>query len=513
MLKKMSNLKKKSNQAKTTDNNEEGVLMTIPPNKKRKKVIKIETENTKKEREEIQKQNQIKLQIKELEEKIAFERNQRNIVMSMKKAELARKEKNIEQIDDTNKKLEIEINRIQKEIDTKFNKTENKEKNKKEINNNSNNNITNNPLEKELKENDKEIENSKQIIEQYKKDINNLQKIVDKNIDVNQINNLKEEIKNVQERISNLQKEKKYLLNINEEHNKCLEHQTKLQEDINYYQTELNKLKIENKEKSKIKIEQQINDTKSNNNKYKGLSPQQIQQKKEKHIKSSLDEFWSKNKEKLLKSSLSDNIIINKEELNNKIKNNKNYLLYNKKKKYAEGIKDFNLDINNNNALPVLPLFNSNEKKILLNVLPEEEIQKYEKRYECADIEKKNLQRKYAFETRKLFQENKDIKNKFELNTKQIKENEEKNSLLTMQIEEKEKEYEELKNKMNNMIKEMEEKNKKIKEWDEENQIMAKRLQEIRAKYEEVDKEEEEDEGEGKGDEEEEEEEVDEETK
>ena len=172
----MSNLKRRSSQVKTTENNEQGVLMTIPPNKKRKKVIKIETENTKKEKEEIQKQNEIKLQIKELEEKIAFEKNQRNRVMSMKKAELLRKEKNIEQIEETNRKLEIEINRIKKEIDTKLKKTEDKDKEKEKK---VNNNVANNPLEKELKENDKEIENSKQLIDQYKKDINNLQKIID----------------------------------------------------------------------------------------------------------------------------------------------------------------------------------------------------------------------------------------------------------------------------------------------------------------------------------------------
>ena len=58
-------LKKKHSQNKINSNtSEEPVLMTIPPIKKRKKVIKIETENTKKEKEEIQKQNDIKLQIK-----------------------------------------------------------------------------------------------------------------------------------------------------------------------------------------------------------------------------------------------------------------------------------------------------------------------------------------------------------------------------------------------------------------------------------------------------------------
>ena len=87
-MNKKTILKKKPSQTKINSNpTEEAVLMTVPPTKKRKKVIKIETENTKKEKEEIQKQNELKLQIKEIEEKINFEQNQRNILMSMKKAE------------------------------------------------------------------------------------------------------------------------------------------------------------------------------------------------------------------------------------------------------------------------------------------------------------------------------------------------------------------------------------------------------------------------------------------
>ena len=161
----------------------------------------------------------------------------------------------------------------------------------------------------------------------------------------------------------------------------------------------------------------------------------------------------------------------------------------------------------NNNEFPALPLFNNNEKKILLNVLPEEEIIKYEKRYECADIERKNLQRKYAFENKQLLKEKKDIKIKFEINSNQLKENEEKNNYLTIMIEEQEKEYKNLINKMNNMIKEIEMKKGKLKEWEVENQVMTKKLQEIKAKYEEVQNNEEEDEGDGKEEEGEEEEE------
>ena len=510
----MSSKKKSPKRKNLSPINEESddVLLTVQQHKKRKKIIKIETENTKKEKEEILKQNELKVQIKEIEDKINFEQSQHNILMSMKKEELFRKEKNIEQIEESNRNLQLEIDRLQKEVDSKMQKIEDKDKEKdkdikEESNNEDRNDVNNNkseenidPIEKELKENEKEIENSRQIIDKYQKEVNNLQKTVNKKIDMAQLNSIKDEIKSTQERINLMEKEKKYLLVINQDHNKCIEYQNKLQEDINYFQNELNLLKIKNKENVKIKIEKYKNDTKSLNNTYKGLSPEQIKQKKEQHIKNSLDEFWAVNKEKLLKCSLSDNNLSNFNNINNdespndisKIhKNNQSSkLLFKKKKRYGEGINNFNLDINTNNELPVLPLFNNNEKKILLNVLPEEEIKKYEKRYECADAEKKNLQRLFAFETRQLLKENKDIKYKYELNNIQLKENEHKNNLLTAQIEGQTKEYEKLKNKMNSMLKEIEEKTKKLKQWEEENHIMALKLQEIKGKYGEIVKEE-----------------------
>ena len=525
MSSKKKSAKKKS--LSTLNEESDNVLMTVQPTKKRKKIIKIETENTKKEKEEILKQNELKIQIKEIEDKINFEQNQHYILMSMKKDELFRKEKSIEQIEESNKNLQIEIDRLQKEIDTKLQKVE--EKDKKEENNDGKNDMNNNkseeninPIEKELKENEKEIESSRQIIDKYQKEVSNLQKTLNQKIDMTQLNSIKEEIKSTKERIDLMEKEKKYLLVISQEHNKCIEYQNRLQEDINHFQNELNLLKIENKEKVKIKIEKYKNSTKNYNNIYKGLSPEQIKQKKEQKIKNSLDEFWAVNKEKLLKCSLSENNLsnVNNNNNNNNInnddspndiskihKNNQSSkLLFKKKKRYGEGIKNFNFDINTNNALPVLPLFNNKEKMILLNVLPEEEIKKYEKRFECADAEKKNLQRLFAFETRQLLKENKDIKNKYDLNNIQLKENEHKNNLLTAQIEGETKEYEKLKNKMNNMMKEIEEKTKKLKQWEEENHTMALKLQEIKAKYveivkEEVEEEEELEEEEEEGDE------------
>ena len=65
----MSNSFKKSSMKKTKFN-QSGTFMTIPPQRKRKKTIKIETENTKKQREELHKQNELKNKIEEIEKRI-----------------------------------------------------------------------------------------------------------------------------------------------------------------------------------------------------------------------------------------------------------------------------------------------------------------------------------------------------------------------------------------------------------------------------------------------------------
>ena len=55
-------------------------------------------------------------------------------------------------------------------------------------------------------------------------------------------------------------------------------------------------------------------------------------------------------------------------------------------KKKAEVIINENLKIGKSNELlPKIPLFNQNKKKILLNILLEKEIEKFEIRYECID--------------------------------------------------------------------------------------------------------------------------------
>ena len=58
-----------------------------------------------------------------------------------------------------------------------------------------------------------------------------------------------------------------------------------------------------------------------------------------------------------------------------------------------------NLTTNNDeNKLPKIPLFKQNEKKALLGILPEKELNNYEKRYEIIEKEKDYLYRQFIVE-------------------------------------------------------------------------------------------------------------------
>jgi hypothetical protein len=217
-----------------------------------------------------------------------------------------------------------------------------------------------------------------------------------------------------------------------------------------------------------------------------------------------LEKFWKINKDKLLSlsndriesnnlstnnnnlSSLNNNININintdhviKTKLIKKTSN-----LFNKKKKFGEDLRNRNIDSNISNELPLIPLFNSQEKKILLNILPEKELEKFEKRYEFVDKEKNNLQRKLDYEMKNLKKENKELEDKYEFSNNQVKENEEKNRVLALKIEEQNKEILSLQEKLDKINKKVEEKKNKVKERDEENKVLLKQIQELRYKYE-----------------------------
>jgi len=493
---------RKSYNPKKFNYDKEGVLLTIPPSKKKKKIVNIETENTKKEKEEILKQKEINSKIEELENKIKLELNQYNIVLAKKREELSLTEKRVKQINERNESLNKALEKIEKEFE--LNKNKNKDK--------SNDNIKKeNPEEKKIKENSHIIDITRKTMEQYQQEINKLENAFYEDENIKLINNLKFEIKKIKESITNLEKEKKYLLLITEEHSKCIEEQNKIKKEIDYFNSELNKLKQENILKTKEKQEKYKNDIIAKNknlNKINEalLSPHEIEILKEKKMEKTIKDYWELNKEKLLKYSLSDNNMnINIKTINNSNKNNNNknqilktenisknnnnnniklnkIKLYSKKKNYSKNLTNLNLDLNIEEEKK-LSLFNSETKKILSKILPLSEIEKYEKRYECADLEKNNLLKKFSLENKIILREQKNMKNQMEKNSQKLKLNEAKNNELNIQLEFKEKEYEKLKNNFNNMKKELEDKKLKIKIWEEENILMSQKYQGIRDKY------------------------------
>lgn len=516
----MSNSLHKSN-IKKSKFAQGGLFMTIPPQRKRKKTIKlIETENMKKEKEEIIKQNELRAKISELDNRIKLELTQYNKVISSKKEELQDKEKKIKQINEKNENLKKALEKLEKEIELKYCKNKTEEK----ISNNKIEIKKEDPREIKLKENKNLIENTRKIMEKYQKDIDTLENAIYEDEKIKEINNLKFEIKAVKQKINILEKEKNYLLIINEEHNKCIVSQDKIKKDIDYYNRELNKIKSENNLKLKEKLDKSRNDMISiDKNKHElreMFTPTELETKKENKIKKSINDFWILNKQKVLKYSLSDNdidmnniktkdknlknlkteIIEKKFNINNINRINKQQL-YKKKKNYSENLNNLNLDIRSQEEIPpFLPLFNYPTKNILSKILPKNELEKYEKRYEYADIEKKYLLRQLSLENKTILREQKKMKNQVIKTDEKFKLDEAKNDKLNSQFESKNREYEKLRNIILNMKKDLEDKKNKIKIMNEENIIMTKKYQSIRDKYMDNDKKENE---EGEEDEEE----------
>ncbi len=462
---------------------EEHTLITQQPLKKKKKE---DLEIERREKEELNKKLFLLQKIKESEEKLKFEQEQRKNLIEMKKKEIERKERTINQMTETNKKLKSELEILQVEVQEKLDKMEFKEKNDIFENEKKKRYA---PLEQLLKVKEKELQNSIDIVKTYKKEKEQLQQIIEDKVDMVQINSLNDQIKLAQEKIYDLEKEQKYLLKVKEEHKKCAFEQNKIQKEIDELKKQINELKQQNKEKAKterIHLSMQTSQIMKDNININRKSPEE----KELQIKNSLDEFWSKNKDKLMESDDENNT--NENNNNNNLsdmkkKEDKKETILNIKKKIAEEIRNENLKIGkSNDLLPKIPLFNQNEKKILLNILPEKEIEKFEKRYECIDNAKNNLKRKYALETKLLNKENKDLENKYEISLLQLKENEQKNKNLLIQINEQKKEVFSLQKKLEQCIKVLEEQKNKVRLKDEENKILVKELTELQLNYEKM---------------------------
>ena len=464
---------------------------------------------TNEEKELLKKQNELLLQINTLEEKLKFEKEQHQFLIESKQEEIEFKTNKINQLKGVNEKLQNEFKNLQAKAQENMDKIENREKNDRNEQEKQN---RQNSLEQMLKVKEKELSNSNYQVDKFTKEKEKLRKKLDETININEINYLKDQIKVAQEKVDELNKEKKYLSDIQEEHFKCQEKFQNLNQEIDKLKEELNEIKkqqrketkfdhnnlgIMNNSKSMKKITSGKGDLGLGQGIGIGAKLLKQNQEEEEKIKKSLEKFWKINKDKLLSLSSEkieqnkSHIAMTKNNLNSEIKTKlikKTNNLFNKKKKFGEELRNKNIDNNLSNELPLIPLFNTQEKKILLNILPEKELEKFEKRYEFVDKEKNNLQRKLVFETKNLNKENKELEDKFEMSNNQIKENEEKNKALELKIEEQNKEINNLQEKLDKINKNVEEKKKKILQIGQENKTLLKQIQDLRYKYQKPDK-------------------------
>ena len=145
------------------------------------------------EKEEMEKQVKILQRIKEAEEQLRLEKKNGQNLSQKKESEINAKKQELKRIIENNQRLRSNLQKLQVETNKKLDKMEMKEKNEvyekeKEKRQSS--------LEQLLKVKERELFNSLQIIDQKKKKKNNLEKILEKNVDMTQINDLYNKINN-----------------------------------------------------------------------------------------------------------------------------------------------------------------------------------------------------------------------------------------------------------------------------------------------------------------------------
>ena len=284
--------------------------------------------------------------------------------------------------------MQKEFDNLQTKAQENIDKIENKEKNDKNELEKQN---KQNSLEQMLKVKEKELSNSNAQVDKFTKEKEKLRKKLDETVNINEINYLKDQIKIAQEKVDELKKEKKYLSEIKDEHFKCQEKFLNLNKEIEKLKGEL--LEIKKQQRNEIKCDKSNLGIMTNSKSVKKINPlkndlnlqgmttleriQKQNQNEEEKIKKSLEKFWKINKDKLLSLS-NENIDQNLSGYNlsgtNINTNNKSHEiktklvkrannLFNKKKKFWEELLNKNLDINTSNELPIIPLFNNQEKK------------------------------------------------------------------------------------------------------------------------------------------------------
>lgn len=202
------------------------------------------------------KRDDLLMRVKASEEKLKAEKEEKKKLMESIQKEMENKDRVITSIAGTNKKLLSELDNLKKEVDEKLDKIDirqkqdrekEKEKKKSEM-----------PIEQVLKVKEKDLKNTINMIEAFKRDKENLAKQLADKVHYERVLALEDKLRQEETKSQALEKDVKALSKMIGDHKKCDTEKEMYENEKKVILSELKELKEKNKEvKGKIKEEEQ----------------------------------------------------------------------------------------------------------------------------------------------------------------------------------------------------------------------------------------------------------------
>ncbi len=528
---------------------ENNLININPPEAPKKKALAGNSQNNQTSVYDNMKKEDLIFKLKEFEEKLKLEKEDKKKQIELKNKELEAKDKIIFSIGGTNKKLLAELEDLKKEVDDKLDKIGMRqlvekereiEKKKREV-----------PYEQVLKVKEKELKNTMNLLEILKKDKENLQKNFEEKTDVKRIRALEDKLKEEEFRNNQLEIEIKLNKNLKDEHNKCEQMRENFEKERKTIFNEIKFVKDMNKQliqKVKEEEERQIkkqnyiansnsqqksennlinnnnnNSTKNNNSDNNNNNNEENSNESNNNNSSSkrnsrninlpninkfsnklnsnkslarskelnLDKYWKQldNADKAPQNktdpeknaSLAASPNTAKKSIN-KLESKKKNLADRQKFSVSLSHKTFKLD-NEENAVK---LFGIEEKEILLKILPSNEVEKLEKKFEFVQKSKITLEKKFHLETKQLSKKVTELDERLEYTNLHNKELEQRNKILGYQINEHKSENRIFSKKLHELNGNVNSSKSALKQKEEENKMLVLKVQEMQKSLNEL---------------------------
>lgn len=440
------------------------------------------------------KKEELITKIKEFEEKLKAEKEEKKKLLETKNKEIESKEKTILTIASTNKKLMNELEDLKKEVDEKLDKMSvrqirnqemSQEKSKKGY-----------AFEKVLKVREKELKNVMSLIEIYKKDKENLEKTLNEKSDYKQIVALQNKLKEEENRTIQLENEIKVYNRLKEEHNRCeqmkidlVDEKTRMMTDMKYLRSKNREFqfKIKEEEEKISKLSDLLAATKANillktkdkietkNNAAVNITPNIKPFNTSSNITLpvlNINPGGVKNSNTNLNS---ENVppLLNGEK-KNPVKKTKSEV----RTKFSRSLHNKQFDTFNSNSDRHV-LFPKEEKEIISKLLPQEQLEKIQMRFNAIDQSKFSLEKKFITETKGLTKKLLDAQERLELASIQTKEAEQKNKILSYQINEHKNENKIMRRKLTELKKNINNSHKTLADKEEEIKLLTAKIQSL----------------------------------